>query len=130
MRLRKVRGVRSYAREASRMGLRHASALAASVALWTGACGSVDPLLTTVEARAGPAAVACGLVLPGDDSSRADSCAVSAFRSGVPFWVGYGSCAGDQAFETLYLVSSGADQLREIRYDSSRARASSRFGAV
>lgn len=99
------------------------------VALFCAACASTDPLLKAVEDRIGSAALACGVVLPGDDSSAVDSCAVSAFRRGVSFWVRYGSCAPDGAFESFYLVSTGEGLLHVIRYETGPTRATSRFGA-
>jgi hypothetical protein len=101
-----------------------------AVALFCAACVSTDPLLKAVEARSGSAGLACGVVLPGDDSSQVDSCAVTAFQRGVPFWVRYGACASDGIFESFYLVSTGENLLRVIRYESAHTRATSRFGAV
>lgn len=100
------------------------------MALFGAACVSTDPLLEAVEARIGSAGLACGVVLPGDDSSHVDSCAVTAFRRGVPFWVRYGACAPDGVFESFYLVSRGENLLHVIRYENADTRATSRFGAA
>lgn len=94
------------------------------------ACVSTDPLLEAVEARLGSSSLACGVVLPGDDSSEADSCAVAAFRRGVPFWVRYGACTADGTFESFYLVFTPESLLHVIRYESAPTRATSRFGAT
>jgi hypothetical protein len=118
-----------YAQPAFGMRVQHALALFAWC-LFASSCASTDPLFKEVEARVGSAAIACGVVLPGDDSSQADACAVFAFQRGLPFWVGYGSCTTDGAFESLYIVSTGENRLRAIRYEISRARATSRFGAI
>lgn len=92
-------------------------------------CASQDLVLGEVRTRVGSGAIACGLVLPGADSSRADACSVSAFRSGAAFWVGYGSCGDAAVFDVTYLVSM-AGRVVSLRYETRRTERSSRFGPV
>jgi len=60
-------------------------------------------------------------------SSAADDCALEAFRSGAPFWVGHAHCGTDGVPEITYLVSDGR-AFRTVGFAVERGGRSSRFG--
>ena len=71
--------------------------------LSTVGCATGTDVAVRVRTWTGPSAIACGYVAPGANAAAADSCALSAYERGVPFWVRYGGCGCDAASETVFL---------------------------
>jgi hypothetical protein len=90
-------------------------------------CATGPDVSERVRTWTGPRAVACGYVAPGADASAADSCALSAWERGVPFWVRYGGCGCDVASETAFLRTADG-RLLTIRTEPEPETRSSRFG--
>jgi hypothetical protein len=90
-------------------------------------CTTGSELSGRVRTWTGPRAVACGTVAPGADPAAADSCALSAWERGVPFWVRYGGCGCDPASETVFLRAADG-RLLTIRTEPDPDTRSSRFG--
>ena len=90
-------------------------------------CATGTVVSERVRTWTGPRAVACGYVAPGADPSAADSCALSAWERGVPFWVRYGGCGCDVESETVFLLATDG-RLLTIRFEPEPDTRSSRFG--
>ncbi|MFN7987959.1 MAG: hypothetical protein U0529_10830 [Thermoanaerobaculia bacterium] len=90
-------------------------------------CTTGPEVSERVRTWTGPMAVACGTVAPGADPSAADSCALSAWERGVPFWVRYAGCGCDSTSETVFLRAADG-RLLTIRTEPEPDTRSSRFG--
>ena len=90
-------------------------------------CATGSDVSDRVRTWTDPRAVACGTVAPKIDPSATDTCALSAWERGVPFWVRYGGCGCDVTSETVFLRTADG-RLLTIRTEPDPDTRSSRFG--
>ena len=72
---------------------------------------------TRLRQLAGPGAIDCGFVAPGDNAAAANACSVTAFQGGAPFFVRYKVLGIDSRIERGY-VRAADGRLLLLLYDS------------